>query len=104
MLPHEDSQDSVMHNVDAHKTPWYFGIAIQNSGTKKAVGLITFYIAYSSWNGRILYVDRLDSNKDEKLDQSLLQMLAQVARRFDCARLTWRVSRHWRLYPPLLCH
>ena len=75
----------------ATKTPWYFGMSIVDVKTREIVGIFTYYIAYSSWNGRILYVDRLDTMGDEETEQILLQLLAQIAVDLGCARITWRV-------------
>lgn len=83
-------------NYLSTKTPWHFGIQIQNSHPDtKTMGILCFYLAYSSWSGRILYLDRLmcqDFLNDEA-EQLLLQILADIAISLDCARLTWRVSR-----------
>ena len=72
------------------KTPWYFGMAIVDAETEQTVGIFSFYVAYSSWNGRILYVDRMECDHDT--EELLLRILAQIAIDLDCARVTWRVS------------
>ena len=77
------------------KTPWHFGLSLKDHQTKKRIGIITFHFAYSSWNGRILYVDCLQSPNLEDDDERhvlLLRILANIAVTLDCARLTWRVS------------
>lgn len=88
-------QSSSSNSVNAttlmeDKTPWYFGMSLTDATTNEAVGIFTFYVAYSSWNGRILYVDRLDCQGDEQVERMLLKILAQIAVDLDCARITWR--------------
>ena len=42
------------------KTPSYFGIGIYgDDGRNVLEGVVTFYLAYSTWDGRVLYLDRL---------------------------------------------
>lgn len=75
-----------------NKTPWHFGLSIRNQENTKVIGIVSFYVAYSSWSGRILYVDRLQCDGlSDDMEESLLRILADVALKLDCARLTWRV-------------
>ena len=66
-------------------------------------GLVTFYMAYSTWEGRMLYVDHLsiinpNTSEDNKRDRIadiellVLQSLARIAIHLNCARLMWRVG------------
>jgi hypothetical protein len=74
--------------------PLHSGIAINNASTGNLCGLVTFYIAYSSWDGRILYVDCLQCSEiTDAVEILLLQTLAAVAIDLDCIRLTWRVRQ-----------
>lgn len=70
------------------KTPWYFGMSLRDTNAEKVAGIFSFYVAYSSWNGRILYVDRMDC--DDNTEEVLLRILAKIAIDLDCARITWR--------------
>ncbi len=96
-------QDASLPLLD-DMTPWYFGIQILNSekgseGEGKLCGVLTFYVAFSSWNGRILYLDRLNCFKlNDSVERLFLRVLARVASDLQFARLTWRV----RLLLPLL--
>ena len=86
------------------KTPWHLGLSLRDDNTKKIVGIITFHFAYSTWNGRILYVDCLQSSiLDDETEVLLLRILANIAVNLDCARLTWRVSTLLILVATLFC-
>jgi hypothetical protein len=89
---------TVVKDVDASsdylksKTPWHFGISVRKTHNE-IVGCATFYIAYSSWNGRILYIDRLECKSlNDETEELLLRILADVALALNCVRLTWRVG------------
>ena len=75
------------------RTPFYFGIqavcydSVHNE--EKLVGFCTFYIAYSTWDGRILYIDKINTEKDRS--PSLYQVVAKIATDLRCSRLTWKV-------------
>lgn len=77
---------------EAEKTPWHFGLSVLDESEGMTVGLVSFYVAYSSWSGRIMYLDRLELKglNDEK-EELILRILADVALELGCARLTWRV-------------
>ena len=79
------------------KTPWHFGIRIldNNHNEEEVCGFLSFYVAYSTWNGKILYLDRLACPAaNDSTKQLLLRTLAKVAVNLNYARLTWRV-RHY---------
>ncbi|KAL3902855.1 MAG: hypothetical protein SGILL_010672 [Bacillariaceae sp.] len=70
-------------------TPWYFGMEVLD-GNGEICGFVTFNVAYSSWNGKILYLDQLQcSSMTEEMEQQLLLELAKMAVKMDFARLTW---------------
>lgn len=54
------------------------------------VGFCIFYWAYSTWDGRFLYVNRISAPNDE-LEKSITYTLAEVAVRLDAQRLVWQV-------------
>lgn len=77
----------------------YFGISVSeikdnhnreeiDDVKKKGVGaLISFYIGYSTWDGRVLFVDELpDSNT-----KTFLQILSKISIRLGCTRMNWMV-------------
>jgi hypothetical protein len=77
--------------VDA-SAPWYFGMTMRdNTNNKLCCGFVTFYLAYSTWDGRFLYVDRLECDEDDSLEILLTRTLAKLTVQLHCARLTWRV-------------
>lgn len=70
----------------------------QDKGT---VVLITFYLAYSTWDGRVLYLDQwqqsdVTDNHEQTdsttidLTRALYQILAAIAVRLQCNRFTWQ--------------
>ena len=85
------SSASVMSAVD-FRTPFYFGIQALRSDPdgKVLVGFCTFYIAYSTWDGRMLYVDQIDTEANGSL--LLYRVMAKIARGIGCSRFTWKVS------------
>ena len=73
--------------------PNYFGIVVEEG--KACVGFATFYLAYSTWDARVLYLDKLflaKDNSNASLEWSLHFTLADIALRLECARYTWQVS------------
>lgn len=92
----EIRQDNSLPILD-DMTPWFFGMEIWNAEEEttdegKLCGVLTFYVAFSSWNGRIMYLDRLKcSNLNGDIEKLFLRILAQIASELQFARLTWRV-------------
>ena len=87
--------DAEAEEYNRSRTPWHFGIEIRHvqPGENKSGGLLSFYLAYSSWTGRILYVDQVRCHGlEDTVEKLLLQILADIALELECARLTWRVS------------
>jgi GNAT superfamily N-acetyltransferase len=53
----------------------------------------TFYMAYSTWDGRVLCLDQVnatDNEVTENLDISMRRLLARVALLLECSRFTWQ--------------
>ena len=79
--------------------PLHFGLSLNGvspSSSQSRHGLVTFYMAYSTWEGRMLYVDHLsiDSINDGdkvQIELLILQALARIAVKLNCSRLMWRV-------------
>ena len=78
---------SILSEPDV-RTPFFFGIHALSGDT--VVGFCTFYIAYSTWDGRFLYADQIQPESDGSL--RLYRFMAQVAQAIGCTRLTWKVS------------
>lgn len=53
---------------------------------------ISFYIAYSTWDGPFLYIDRIgdDDTPDPELRQLSLRVLVLTAKLLGCSRLVWQ--------------
>ncbi|KAG7344147.1 acyl-CoA N-acyltransferase [Nitzschia inconspicua] len=85
----EEDEISSLHLFQTGRTPWFFGMEIINK-EGKTCGFVTFYIAYSSWNGKILHLDQIQcNNMNEQIERAILQLLGNMAVGIDCARLTW---------------
>ncbi|CAE6924813.1 SATL1 [Symbiodinium sp. CCMP2592] len=72
-------------------TPWYFGLVAESSddpGAKKPA-LLSFYVGYSTWDGRCIFLDQLPET-DEDTEKLYLQILARIALRLGSRRLTWK--------------
>ena len=49
-------------------TPWYFGLLADSSedpGAKKPA-LLSFYVGYSTWDGRCILLDQLPETDEER--------------------------------------
>ena len=79
---------SILSEPDV-RTPFFFGVHAL-SGDNTLVGFCTFYIAYSTWDGRFLYADQIQPESEGGL--LLYRFMAQVAHAIGCTRLTWKVS------------
>ena len=97
ILPHVAAKASIHDTYLENRTPWHFGISIRTADEGgKVIGFVTFYVAYSSWSGRILYLDQIqleDGRMNDDVEMILLRLLADIALELDCARLTWRVRK-----------
>ena len=91
----------------ADTSPFYFGIQVlmstcctdQNQPhNDKMVGFCTFYIAYSTWDGRMVYVDQLQHFEDEDNDSLLYHVLAKIAIQIGSLRLSWKVRTLRNIY------
>ena len=56
----------------------------------QVLGLAAFYWAYSTWDGRVLYVNKVTAPNTE-LETSLLYTLADIAVQLEGQRLVWQV-------------
>jgi GNAT superfamily N-acetyltransferase len=58
--------------------------------------LSTFYLAYSTWNGRVLYQDRLaapvseEGQRHVEVDTVMRHVFGDIALRLECRRFTWQ--------------
>jgi hypothetical protein len=80
--------------------PFYFGIRATGNNNVVAA-FVTFFIAYSTWDGKMTYVDKLvcvedtagggDAAAVDGLEVTLYRLLAKISVSIGCERLTWKV-------------
>jgi hypothetical protein len=81
----------------SYQVPYFFGIGIYSilepHDTPQLCGFITFYLAYSTWDARCVFIDRLDlpNPADMNVEKPILRALANIAMRLQCGRLCWEV-------------
>jgi hypothetical protein len=93
-----DGKSLVHGKAELHlKLPFHFGMTLHAEGgpdggdpNSSIRGAVTFYIAYSTWEGKFLYVDHLARN-DSSTEVLALETMAKIAVSLNCARLVWRV-------------
>jgi hypothetical protein len=83
--PGQDNRESVLLQ-DFDLLYW---IMVEES--TNVVGYAAFYWAYSTWDGRYLYVNKIVT-KSEIVETSLLHTLADIALRLEGQRLVLQVS------------
>jgi hypothetical protein len=81
----------------SYQVPYFFGIGIYSREPHETspilCGVITFYMAYSTWDARCVFLDRLDlpTPADANVEKTILRALANIAVRLQCGRLCWEV-------------
>lgn len=85
----------------SHRIPFYFGIQASRHDEADeecdeeppSTARCTFYLAYSTWDGRMLYVDQLSDSDSCSADvvMAFYRILAKIAVQLQCARLCWKV-------------
>lgn len=89
-------EGTMLQHFQTAKTPWFFGMELCRQEDENICGFVTFYVAYSSWNGKILHLDAIqcsaDASSNLQMKKDILQILANMAVEMGCARLTWTVS------------
>jgi GNAT superfamily N-acetyltransferase len=69
-------------------------IAVDSEGGDKIVGMIFYYMAYSTWRGRMLYLEDFvvtESYRKYGVGQKLFETFLEVARHKDCFLTKWQV-------------
>jgi hypothetical protein len=87
-------------------TPFFFGIigskqedhddVVDAPDDEVTTTICTFYLAYSTWAGRMFYVDQViatGGGSSSKDFAALFRILAKIAVELKCGRLTWKVRR-----------
>lgn len=68
-----------------------YGLLARSQGTVNSSDiLVTFYFAYSTWDGKYVYLDHWPTQVPNAVQTLLYRALAQIAVRLKCARFTWQ--------------
>jgi hypothetical protein len=95
--PSEEEEEEDPSSLSA-LVPFFFALGLYPSSTmgtqEPPCGVVTMYSAYSTWDGRCLFIDRFDipDADDVEMEKAVLRVLAKIAVKLGCARLNWRVS------------
>lgn len=89
-----DSKNSQEEDTLIRDADLFHSIVIEQND--KILGFAITYWAYSTWEGRYLYVNKIVTPNDA-LETSLMYTLADVAVRLGGQRLVWQVSGSWRV-------
>jgi hypothetical protein len=76
----EDSRPSLLYRIVRTNCEVTSNIA------KTTNSMVTFYIAYSTWDGRILYIDHIGSDNNNAVNLVVYQTLAEIATSLHCRR------------------
>lgn len=71
---------------------------VQNEGEKtpKAVGMALYYFTYSTWQGRVLYLEDIFIDEEYRrygIGSAFFRRLAEEAKKTNCARFQWSVLK-----------
>jgi copper homeostasis protein CutC/GNAT superfamily N-acetyltransferase len=69
----------------------YFCLLVREAG--EPVGMAFFYFAYSTWEGRVLYLEDLyieEKHRGKGVGGVLMRTLAKISVRMDCKRFQWQ--------------
>ena len=72
----------------------HVAVDAQNTEGGKIVGMIFYYMAYSTWRGRMLYLEDFvvtESYRKYGVGQKLYDTFLEVARQKDCFLTKWQV-------------
>jgi GNAT superfamily N-acetyltransferase len=75
------------------ENPIFDGFIAENN-QKQPIGMAIFYYRYSTWKGRILYLEDLYIKPEFRrlgLGQAFFKILIQHAKKTNCQRITWQV-------------
>jgi len=91
--PHEVTNTLEMMRRDGFGPAPIFGFFVLESGAE-LLGLALFYTAYSTWKGRMLYLEDLvitEAARRGGYGRQLFEAVVQEARRTGAQRLKWQV-------------
>ncbi|GMI42967.1 hypothetical protein TeGR_g13843 [Tetraparma gracilis] len=74
-------------------SPIFYCLALTSGGGGEVVGTAFFYIAYSTWEGRLLYLEDLyiaPEFRGRGAGKAIMLALAKIAREIDAGRFVWQ--------------
>lgn len=94
--PKQVSNTLKQFTIDAKNNLFYLQVAeaTVKENTTKIVGIALFYTAYSTWKGKILYLDDLivdEPYRRFKIGSKLLNSVIQVAQKEKAYQVRWQV-------------
>lgn len=66
----------------------------EDSQTQEVVGMVLYYLTYSTWKGRMLYLEDFvvkENYRSQGVGQQLFQAFLEAARTLDCRLTKWQV-------------
>ncbi|MCU0444359.1 MAG: GNAT family N-acetyltransferase [Microscillaceae bacterium] len=91
--PHEVSNTEAQMRIDGFGDNPLFGGFVAEMD-KKVVGMAIYYYRYSTWKGRVLYLEDIyvqEAYRRHKIGFQLLKACIAQAHADHCARMTWQV-------------
>ena len=73
----------------------FFRCVVAETEKKEIVGFATFFPAYYSWSGKVLYLDDLyvkESSRKLGIGKKLLNTVILLAKENGCKKIRWQVS------------
>ena len=93
---YEKAPEEFVVSVDTYQADFKDGVfdALVAEEEDKIVGMALFYLTYSTWKGRMLYLEDfivLESYRRNGIGQQLFDAFLTEAKRQDCALVKWQV-------------
>jgi diamine N-acetyltransferase len=73
-----------------------FNCFVAETDDHKIIGFASYYFTWNSWSGKGLYLDDLyvtEFFREQKIGTHLLQAIIDLAKKADCKKLKWQVSK-----------
>lgn len=78
------SQEKLVNDGFNNDSPLYYALLSKDND-----GVAILFVEFSTWEGRVLFLKRLDVSSDE---ERVMRLLARIALRLHCVRLVWQVG------------
>jgi GNAT superfamily N-acetyltransferase len=92
--PEQHSATLETYIRDYHAGIFEAQIAVDTEGEEKIVGMIFYYMAYSTWRGRMLYLEDFvvtEAYRRHGVGQLLFDKFIKIGREKDCFLVKWQV-------------